>query len=242
MSVVIVYLTGATACGKGTLGKRLAAEFGFYHISMGDLRRAHLDSIKLGVPHLDEAIREFVREERVIPPDLLAQYHTVPAVLQYYNHRASGSKGWTTKLAAKMLSEELAVARALAKSQGESVKVIILDGHPLTRGSNSSELVDIYKEVYAGLTIVLETPREVAKQRYLARARSAGNNSDRFESRMELTDSILYDFIELMAGFGEIVYSENNAAMSIDDAYNVLLSNLNKSSTWPTLLALTGNT
>ncbi|TGJ81448.1 hypothetical protein E0Z10_g7320 [Xylaria hypoxylon] len=241
MSVQIVYITGATACGKTTLGKRLAKNYGFYHISMGDLRRAHLDSIKLGLPHMDEAIREHVRAGTVIPETLLTQYHTVPAVLQYHNQRASHIRGWTTNLAVKMINESLALARAVPKWEGESVKVILLDGLPLTGGKVSAELVDIYKAESAGLTIVLESDRDVAKQRYLERMRLVTENAERFESRMELTDRILEDFIELMAGTGEVVRSKNDGDMNLYDAYDTLLSNLNKSKTWQTLLQISGN-
>ncbi|KAI3333425.1 P-loop containing nucleoside triphosphate hydrolase protein [Ustulina deusta] len=241
MSVLIIYLTGATACGKGTLGKKLAGQFDFHHISMGDLRRTHLESIRLGVPSLDAATRECVRAGTVIPDSLLTQYNTVPAVLQYYNYRAHGHRSWTIEIAATMLSESLAAVQALARSEGESLKVVIVDGLPLTRGKISAELVNRYLAAYAGLTIVLESPREVARERYLERARLAGDDEERFEARMELTDNVLEDFIELMAGHGEVVRSRNDETMTVDDAFKHLLSALNESNVWLTLLEKTGN-
>ncbi|KAI1426087.1 P-loop containing nucleoside triphosphate hydrolase protein [Xylaria sp. FL1777] len=241
MSVSIIYLTGATACGKGTLGKRLADRFNFYHVSMGDLRREHLETIRMGVPFLDKAIQDCVRNGEPVPDSLLTQYNTVPAVIQYHNHKAKGHQSWTTEIASKMLSESLATARARARSEGKSLQVVIVDGLPLTGGKISAELVDKYIAAYAGLTIVLETPREVAKERYLGRKRLVGDNADRFEARMELTDRSLPGFIEFMAERGEIVRSKNDETMGPDDAFDTLLSELNNSNVWLTLLDLTGN-
>ncbi|KAI1282174.1 hypothetical protein F5Y07DRAFT_386209 [Xylaria sp. FL0933] len=242
MSVSIIYLTGATACGKGLLGKMLAESFGFSHVSIGELRRAHLESIRSGLPLSDERIRQCVREERAIPESLLAEFETVPAVLHYYNHRAAGRlNSWTVKLASKMLNEFFADVRSQAKSEGKPHQVVIVDGHPLTSGKHSAELVEMYATSYSGLTIVLESPREVSKKRYMERARQVGNLEERFEARMELTDRVLPGFLELMTKQGEVVHSRNEETMSPDMAFTHLLGVLNKSSAWLSLLEKTGN-
>ncbi|KAI1194901.1 P-loop containing nucleoside triphosphate hydrolase protein [Nemania serpens] len=215
----IVYITGATATGKGTLGKRLATDFGFYHLSLGDLRRSYSKSIRAGVPW------NLLKEH----------YDTVPAILKHYNLSVDGHRPWSTELASATIDEELAQAQAFEEVAGEYTGVII-DGHPLTSGETSSEILEIYKEAFSGLTIVIESPREVARQRYIDRARQAIENSARFETRMEATDMTLPGFIELMRGYGEVVCSTNDGTMSIDDAYNALLAELDKNSkVWHTL-------
>ncbi|KAI0431434.1 hypothetical protein F5Y09DRAFT_354973 [Xylaria sp. FL1042] len=220
----------------------LAESFGFHHVSLGELRRSHLASIRSGVPHLDERIRQCVREEREIPESLLAEYETVPAILQYYNRRASGNRGtWTLEIASKMLNETLADIRAQAKPEGKP-QVIIVDGHPLNSGKLSARLVEMFATSFSGLTIVLESPREIAKKRYVERARQVGGDlEERFDARMELTDRILPGFIETMARHGEIIRSKNDETMSPDTAYAHLLGALNKSKAWLSLLEKTGN-
>ncbi|GAP91113.1 putative uridine kinase [Rosellinia necatrix] len=242
MPLRIIYLTGASACGKGTLGKRLAADFGLYHISLGDVRRAHLDAINNGVPLLrNNAICEYVKQDKVIPPNLLARYDVVPAVLLYHNHRASRHRGWTAQLAAAMMAEELSRIQEATESSGNSNAGVIVDGHPLTGGVISEEVVLMNMGQFAGLTIVIESPRETARQRFVERSRQITDNNERFETRMELTDRALPKFITLMAGFGEIVRSRNDESMTIDDAYNALLLALDRSRAWQLLIRETAS-
>ncbi|KAI1752931.1 P-loop containing nucleoside triphosphate hydrolase protein [Xylaria castorea] len=234
LSLPIIYLTGATACGKGTIGKMLAHNFRLYHISMGDLRREHLASIRAGVPWMADSIRKLVNNGQIIPDELLEQYETVPAVLQYYNHRASGRRGsWSIKIASAMLNEAITRVNILAQEEG-LYKGIIIDGHPLSSGKVSERVVEMLKAAYVGITIVMESPRAVAKQRYLERARISNETEERFDERMATTDRVLPGFIEFMAGFGDIVRSTNDDTMSIDDAYETLLSNLQNSNAWLT--------
>ncbi|KAI1124364.1 hypothetical protein F5Y10DRAFT_269205 [Nemania abortiva] len=137
----IVYITGATACGKGTLGSRLARHFNFYHISMGDLRRAHGQSLRAGVPWMSEAIKQCIREGREIPEELSRDYDVLPAVLQLHNRKVNGTLGWTVDLASAMINEEIAEARRVSRDWRVKYTGIIIDGHPLTGGRISEDKV-----------------------------------------------------------------------------------------------------
>lgn len=233
-SLPIIYITGATACGKGTLGKMLARDFGLYHISIGDLRREHLADIRAGLPGMPEHIRKLANDGQTIPDEILEPYGTVPAVLHYYNHRAAGRRGtWTINLATTMLNEAITNANTLARETG-LYQGIVIDGHPLSGGVISERVVGMFRAAYAGITIVMESPREIAKQRYLERARTSSKSEEAFEKRMDFTERVLADFIELMANYGNIVYSTNDGTMSIDDAYETLLSNLQDNNAWLT--------
>ncbi|RYC58041.1 hypothetical protein CHU98_g8180 [Xylaria longipes] len=234
MALPIIYLTGATACGKGTLGKMLAKEFNLYYISIGDLRRAHLSAIRLGVPWMAESIREHLNEGKVIPGRLLQRYQTVPAVLRYYSLRLAGGSEWSTQTGAVMIDEELTRLNALARSEG-GIRGILIDGHPLTTGKVSGEIVERLSSSYESFTIVIESPRKVARQRYRERAIMPGDNEERFNQR-DQADKALPGFLKLISNFGEIIRSRNDETMSIDDAFNTLLSNLNKSEAWLKLL------
>ncbi|KAI0460685.1 P-loop containing nucleoside triphosphate hydrolase protein [Xylaria acuta] len=228
----IVYITGHPACGKTTISKWLADSFGLYHISMSDLRRAHLASIRAGVPWVAEPIRKYVKGGKIIPQHLLEQYEAVPAVLQYYNHITSGNRNWTTEIASAMLNEEITRVSVLAQSEGK-YKGIILDEHPLPEGTVSEDLVAMYKP--AGITIVIESSRKFARQRYLERVKILGENEERFNQRMKSTDRVLPRFIELMEGFGDIVrWKNDDDTMFADQVYRDLRSGLNKNNAWLT--------
>ncbi|KAI0442064.1 hypothetical protein F4803DRAFT_520801 [Xylaria telfairii] len=217
----IIYLTGATATGKSTIGKMLA-------------------SLRAGVPEMPEPIRAHIKNNTVIPEQLLAPYTTVPAVLAYHNHRASERRNWSIELASVIFDEAITRATELARSEG-SIQGIIIDW-PLTSGKVSLNMVERYRSAYAGLTIVLESTRELSMERYLSRARLRGDNKEGFEKRMELTDRGLPEFIGHIDKFhlkvyhggfaGEIVRSTNDETMWIMDAYMALLSNLGQSNAW----------
>ncbi|KAI1823580.1 P-loop containing nucleoside triphosphate hydrolase protein [Xylaria intraflava] len=224
----IIYLSGATATGKGTLGKKLAANFGLYHVSMGDLRRRYLEKLRAGAPGIDHDIQQYIVEGKEIPQELLKRYNTIPAIIQYHNHRAQGLHSWTSQIASAMLEEELAELRAPGQQVGR-YKAILIDGHPLTGGVVSQIFVEKYLPIYSGLTIAIDCPREVCKRRYVERARVLSENEAKFETRMALTDKALPVFLELMASYGEIVHSTNDDTMTIDDAYNALVGQLRES-------------
>ncbi|KAI8626950.1 P-loop containing nucleoside triphosphate hydrolase protein [Xylariaceae sp. FL1651] len=203
MSLPIIILTGATACGKGTLGRKLASDFGFYHLSMGDARRSYWQAIMGPIPGMPDDINKYVVEHKEIPAELLARYNPVPVVLLYHNFKVNNKR--TIVLASDILREKLDEARA-----------------------------EDFIASFSGLTIVIECPRDVAKKRYIQRSRG-NEDAARFETRMEKTDEILPPFIELMAGYGTVVYSVNDDTMTIEDAYNVLLSQLYNTSIFLTL-------
>ncbi|KAI3336923.1 P-loop containing nucleoside triphosphate hydrolase protein [Xylariaceae sp. AK1471] len=219
MSLPIIYLTGAAACGKGTLGKMLAANFGFYHLSMGDTRRKYLEATKGAIPGMPDEINKHILEGKEIPEELLAQFNPVPVVLKYHNCRVNGINTWA--IAPDILEEKMMEARAEGKH-----KAIIIDGFPLRTGNVSKILVRHFIVPFSGLTIVIESPREVAKKRYIERARLVSENAEKFEARAERTDRALPPFIELMSELGSVVVSTNDDTMTIQDAYNALVSQL----------------
>ncbi|KAI1176013.1 P-loop containing nucleoside triphosphate hydrolase protein [Nemania sp. FL0916] len=229
----IIYVTGATACGKSTLAGRLAADLGFYHISIGGLCRSYIASIAAGLPGMSDPIRKCVAENTRIPQSLLDEFETVPAILQFYNH--STPSQWSIELASAMIDDEISKVRRLERERGEFTGIII-DGYPITRGTMSFELVERYEPFFSGLTIVIESPRELAEQRYISRARFPFCDKAHFKNRMRKMEPSNRAFIEVMANLGEIVRYTNDGN-SIDEAYNALLSHLNESSSvWRALI------
>ncbi|KAI0971082.1 hypothetical protein F4678DRAFT_461628 [Xylaria arbuscula] len=78
-------------------------------------------------------------------------------------------------------------------------------------GTDTAELVNMYLAEYSGLTIVLERPIELVKERYEERVQFVDDDDEHFRARMKKSDEFLSSFIELMAGHGEVVRSTNNA-------------------------------
>ncbi|KAJ3579380.1 hypothetical protein NPX13_g1181 [Xylaria arbuscula] len=248
MSLKIIYLTGATASGKSCLGKKLAEEYGFHHLSMEDLERSHLESIREGVPFVDEAIRDCVRKGTMIPETFLDQYDTVPAVLQYYNHRAKelakdqpGQRSWSLEIAEKMLREGLADIRTLARLEDKPSKIVILEGLPQI-GVIWEELVKQLKDKYTGLTIVLQSSRRAVKERHAARVKSLHDEGRFFETQVDFTGRAVQDFLSSMSREDEVIYSESNNKDSdgsvrnkdanVSEAFNILVEKLGNSRVW----------
>jgi adenylate kinase family enzyme len=142
----------------------------------------------------------------------------------------TGRRTWTTKFASALIREKLAEAQAAGK-----YKAIIIDGFPLTSGSHTEELVQEFRASYSGLTIVIESPRNLAKKRYLERFRLVTDNEERFEKRMTITVEVLPTFAAQMAKLGSVVYSMNDHE-TIEEAYDVLKSHLIKDATFQELV------
>lgn len=62
----VVFVLGGPGAGKGTQCERLADEFGFVHLSAGDLLRAERDS---GSPD-GEMIESYIREGKIVPVEV----------------------------------------------------------------------------------------------------------------------------------------------------------------------------
>ncbi|KAI1343498.1 P-loop containing nucleoside triphosphate hydrolase protein [Xylariaceae sp. FL0016] len=232
MSLPIIILTGPTACGKGTLGKRLADEFGFYHVSMGDARRELEAQIRApdGLPGMPDNVNQHALEAEPIPDEVLARFRPVPVILPYWNCRVRQQRSWM--LAPEILNEKLSEARAAG-----TYRAVIVDGFPVTAGRTSETVIRGILSSFSGLTIVIDSPREVARRRYLERARG-DTNEETFERRMGHTDVILPQFIEFMSQFGSVVHFTNEGTMTIDAAYSAFVGKLTDSSVFQTLTQL----
>jgi len=65
----VVFVLGGPGSGKGTQCERLRDEFGYTHLSMGDLLRAEVASGSA----LGEELQEIMREGNLVPPDTTVQ-------------------------------------------------------------------------------------------------------------------------------------------------------------------------
>lgn len=66
VNVPSLRFTGAPGSGKGTLGKRLAWDYGMYHLSVGD----HLRESSAG-KQLDESQQDYLKRGALMPNDTI---------------------------------------------------------------------------------------------------------------------------------------------------------------------------
>ncbi|KAJ8128473.1 hypothetical protein O1611_g5161 [Lasiodiplodia mahajangana] len=228
----IIYITGGPGCGITDFGKRLAAQFNFYYICLEDCRRTLLEQLHAGVPWLSDDIRQCINENREVTSELYSDYETVPIVIQLYNEIINGTRGWTSSLAIAIIEEEISKMNAEEESDVR-YRAIMIDGHPLTAGNVSAEVVARYQDRYAGLIIAISSPAEVAQRRYIDRIKTPSDDEDRFRARIRLVARVLSEFLKNMSG--NKIYFEYEKNMTMDEAYHELVVQLREAEVWQRL-------
>jgi adenylate kinase family enzyme len=241
-SIPIIYLTGAAACGKGTLGKMLADKYGLYHLSIGDIRRDFLRRVQEGgIGHISDEIDKYIKARKVIPEDLLKQpeeegelflgkYKRVPAILPCYNRYTQNLA--TFPVVPAIIRENIGEAQsqsqyAVGKGKGikrHYYKAMLIDGLPVTTGELNQKIVAEFKDQFSGLTIVVECPENVARSRYVERKRLETDDEEKFERRMERTGRSLPPFLALMEGrYGStMVKVVNDGSRTVEQVFEDL--------------------
>ncbi|KAJ5952424.1 adenylate kinase [Penicillium vulpinum] len=69
--VTVVFFLGGPGSGKGTQSANLVKDYGFVHLSAGDLLRA--EQIREGSQYGD-LIREYIREGKIVPMEVTARF------------------------------------------------------------------------------------------------------------------------------------------------------------------------
>jgi len=231
-SLPIIYLTGATACGKGTLGKMLADKHNLYHLSIGDTRRDFLKRVQEGkIDHISDEIDKHIKARGVIHEDLLKQpeeeelflgkYKRVPAILSYYNRYTQNLP--TFPVVPAIIREKIDEALDEA-TKGPGYKAMLIDGLPVTTGELNEKIVEEFKDQFSGLTIVIECSEDVARSRYIKRKRLETDDGAKFERRMERTQRSLPPLIALLEGRynSTIVKVVNDGSKTAEQAFEDL--------------------
>ncbi|KAI0396917.1 hypothetical protein F5Y17DRAFT_471353 [Xylariaceae sp. FL0594] len=219
--IPIVYLTGPTASGKGTLGKMLADRYGLYHISI-----TTSPSATRGGTSSDGSGR------RASAPISGTRVEKAREVLVSNMDIGDGAAGDDDGSGGKS-------GGAARPGKKYKYKAILLDGFPVTTGDLNRSLVAELSShprprprppssdpnststststspsitYFSGLTIVIECPEHIAKGRYLNRERLATDSADKFEERMDRTRRCLEPFVRMMEDeFGSTVVRFVNA-------------------------------
>jgi adenylate kinase family enzyme len=180
----IVVLLGIPGSGKGTLGKKLAAEFNLHHISLGDWTR---DLYKAPISGISARINDLVKSEVIIPDDILAAEYgnvPVPVVLQMYNCKQRNENIRSIPYALRMAPFVKTLQDISSCATKGGPRAILLDGYPRVL-SDAKKLEELLGNTFPYLAIFLECPSDVVMERYLQRARKGDTKVARFEERVK---------------------------------------------------------
>jgi adenylate kinase family enzyme len=170
---------GPTASGKGTLAGRLCSEFNLYHLSLGDWTR------KLAaypICDVSDRINRYVLYGSEIPSAVLQDEYKngfVPAIVQLYNYQRRGEIP-PLKSRMPLLLHKL----NNITTQDYRPRAILLDGFPKTL-TDAVEARVGFGMSFPATAISVQCSAEVAKERYLKRARPGDTEVKRFEKRYQ---------------------------------------------------------
>ncbi|KAI0007912.1 P-loop containing nucleoside triphosphate hydrolase protein [Xylariaceae sp. FL0662B] len=221
----IISLLGLMASGKGTLGARLAADYDLYHMSIGDVLRAKLQP---PIPGVSDPINELVAQGKPIPDEMAADLQAhYPLELQIYGYLVR----WDIvppALAFPLLTEQIERVYESGRYRG-----VLLDGVPRELGH--LEAAERILPALPGLLIFLDCPEEVARARYLGRARSNDDNSS-FDHRLEHFREHMPPVLDYFEAAGSLVRIPVDGMATIDAAYASLVTRLGKEPKWQAIM------
>jgi len=219
----IILILGPPASGKGTLSKRLTADFNLHHLSTGDWLRAQTVAPIAGV---SDRINRYVHADEVVPEDVLtAEYQSEqeipPALLLYNCTKRNVSTPFEMWLRA--LPELNAECQRIARKQASSPpKAILLDNFPKTI-TLARAAAEVFGASLPALVISVTCPEEISCARFLGRARG-NDDAAKFRRRFARSAAGTPAVVDFYRGVCPIV--EVDAAGEIEDVYSNLIAAL----------------
>ncbi|TFK55336.1 UMP-CMP kinase [Heliocybe sulcata] len=152
--VAVIFVLGGPGAGKGTQCDKLVQEFGFCHLSAGDLLRAeqHRENSEYG-----ELIRNYIKEGQIVPMEITIKLleNAMRAALEGGGEAKTG-EGW-----------------------GEGRGRFLIDGFP----RKMDQALKFDEEVCkSSLVLFFTTTEEVMLKRLLKRGETSGREDDNEES------------------------------------------------------------
>ncbi|KAI5917927.1 P-loop containing nucleoside triphosphate hydrolase protein [Camillea tinctor] len=212
--MIIVSLLGIQGSGKGTLGPLIAAEFRLYHLSIGELLRS---VCKPPIQGAGEYINEIIRHGKLVPGELVDTL-SLPAstAVNIHNYRIL-REIVPSHIAFPVLQKKILELEAQGAYNG-----VLLDGFPrqLDHYEEARELC--FGPNFPTLVIYIDCPVEIARTRYLSRARD-GDSIAVFDKRLaqfrEHTPSLLQRFAEENI----LIRTMNDGSMTVMEAFEALV-------------------
>ncbi|KAK2751956.1 hypothetical protein FQN55_008698 [Onygenales sp. PD_40] len=151
-TVTVLFILGGPGSGKGTQSQNLVRDYGFHHLSAGDLLRAEQE--RAGSEY-GALIRHNIREGIIVPMEI------------------------TVKLLAKAMGEVVEASAKAGYGEGEVKARFLIDGFPrkMDQGIFFEETV-----CPSTATVFLSCSEEVMRGRLLKRGETSGRDDDNEES------------------------------------------------------------
>lgn len=147
-----MFLLGGPGSGKGTQSANLVRDYGFIHLSAGDLLRA--EQVREGSQYGD-LIRTYIKEGKIVPMEI------------------------TVALLSNAMAEALAAGAGATAEGGKKKARFLIDGFPrkLDQAVFFEDTV-----CPSEMTLFLDCPEEVMEKRLLKRGETSGRDDDNAES------------------------------------------------------------
>ncbi|KAI9890534.1 MAG: hypothetical protein M1814_003874 [Vezdaea aestivalis] len=150
--VSVIFVLGGPGAGKGTQCANLVRDFGFTHLSAGDLLREEQDRKE---SEFGELIKDYIKNGTIVPMEITV------ALLEGAMRR--------------VLQEQ---EQAGKKGEAESGRFLI-DGFP--RKMDQAVAFE-YKVCHSKFTLFYDCPFETLQERLLERGKTSGRSDDNMES------------------------------------------------------------
>ncbi len=176
----MIFVLGGPGSGKGTQCAYLVRDFGFHHLSAGDLLRAEQD--RPG-SQFGELIRRNIREGIIVPMEVTVSL-LENAMREILDSGSSSSASVTTKTNPDGDHSDKPSAEMKEVPKGEDVKPnpngkFLIDGFPRKMDQALHFEASVCPSKF---TIFFDCPEEVMLQRLLHRGETSGREDDNLES------------------------------------------------------------
>lgn len=188
--VTVVFVLGGPGSGKGTQSANLVKDYGFTHLSAGDLLRAEQN--REGSQYGD-LIRTYIREGKIVPMEI------------------------TVALLSNAMSDALARRPAEEASASGKKPRFLIDGFPRKLDQAAFFEDTVCK---SEMTLFLNCPEDVMEKRLLKRGETSGRDDDNAESIRKRFRVFLDTSMPVVDAFekqGKVVSVE--ATGSVDEVY-----------------------
>ncbi|PTU19168.1 hypothetical protein P175DRAFT_0440593 [Aspergillus ochraceoroseus IBT 24754] len=207
-STTVVFLLGGPGSGKGTQSTNLVRDYGFTHLSAGDLLRA--EQIRPGSEY-GELIRSYIREGQIVPMEITVALlsNAMAAAASEAAAAAAAAAAATSSASDEQEKEEQNVdARA---------KRFLIDGFP----RQLDQAVFFEATVCpSDFTLFLDCPEQVMEARLLKRGETSGrddDNADSIRKRFRTFVQTSMPVVEAFAGQDKVV--SVSAVGGVDEVY-----------------------
>lgn len=168
---LVAFVLGGPGSGKGTQCKLICDEFGFKHLSAGDLLRAERNSPG---SQYGEMIERHIREGRIVPVEVTCSL-LEKAMIEHCGVLASSANDTATST----------TATTKANNVGDSDKAVeavrgkfLIDGFPRNEDNLQGWTRQMADKVELMFVLFMDCPLEVCLKRCLERGLQGSNRSD----------------------------------------------------------------